>query len=52
MLWYSFEAPQQGTSNKYSQHMFGGEIKKIMKIPCYLGFMCAQHFLLETVVYL
>ena len=34
MLWYSLEAPQQGASNEYPQHMFSSRNKKnIMWIP-------------------
>ena len=34
MLWYSLEAPRQGTSNEYPQHMFSSINKKnIMWIP-------------------
>ena len=28
MLWYSLEAPWQGTSNEYLQHMFSSRNKK------------------------
>ena len=31
MLWYSFEAPQQGMSNEFPQHMFSQ--RNIMWIP-------------------
>ena len=30
MLWYSLEAPRQGTFNEYPQHMFRGERRKIL----------------------
>ena len=34
MLWYSLEAPRQGTSNEYPQHMFSLRNKKnIMWMP-------------------
>ena len=34
MLWSSLEAPRQGTSNEYPQHMFSSRNKKnIMWIP-------------------
>ena len=34
MLWYSLEAPRQGASNEYPQHMFSLRNKKdIMWIP-------------------
>ena len=33
-LWYSLEAPQQGTSNEYPDHMFSWRSKKnIYLIP-------------------
>ena len=28
MLWYSLEAPHQGTSNEYPKHMFSWRNKK------------------------
>ena len=30
MLWYSLEVPHRGTSNEYPQHMFHGELRKIL----------------------
>ena len=32
MLWYSLEAPQQGASNEYPQHMFAWRNKKNISI--------------------
>ena len=32
MLWYSLEAPQQGVSNVYPQHMFSWRNKKDISI--------------------
>ena len=38
MLWYSLEAPRQGASNEYQQHMFSWKNKKnIMWIPLLSG---------------
>ena len=30
MLWCSLEAPRRGASNEHLQHMFKGEIRKIL----------------------
>ena len=38
MVWYSFEAPHQGTSNEYPQYIFLWRNKKILcGYPFYLG---------------
>ena len=45
MLWYSLEAPQQGTSNEYPQYMFSWRNKKNVYTVCsgrlsqYLGLL-------------
>ena len=43
MLWYSLEAPQQGASNEYLQHMFSWRNKKAIMWPppliCNYGFL-------------